>query len=275
VGLLGAVGLRITWAEVKDALWRCRIGHILAANFVAVPAMAAGAAILFGLKQELALAMIILAAAPFAPVVPVFARMARADIALAAGLTAVFPLMSVVLTPVAAQAAMQAVTKTDALRFNMLSSLVLLIATITLPLVAGVMIRHKAPETGRKLMRPVEVLSEATGAASLAFVVISEFGSILKLGWRAWLAMALVFELSLLLGWALGGRDRGSRQVIALGTSNRNIALAILVAIQNFPGTGVVPGVAGNGLLLILLGLAHVGAWRFAGRRRGRHELGN
>jgi bile acid:Na+ symporter, BASS family len=39
----------------------------------------------FGLRPEVTVAMILLAAAPFAPVVPIFARMSRGDLALAAG----------------------------------------------------------------------------------------------------------------------------------------------------------------------------------------------
>jgi BASS family bile acid:Na+ symporter len=53
-----------------------------------------------------------------------------------------------------------------------------------------------------------------------------------------------------------------------LGTSNRNIALALLLAIESFAGTGVVPAVVANGLLLIALGLLHVGWWRLV--RPGR-----
>ena len=150
----------------------------------------------------------------------------------------------------------------------MLVSLATLAATISLPLAAGVMLRQYAPRLGQRLLRPMEVISETTGAASLAFVTATEFSSILNLGWRAWLAMGLVFELSLVLGWKLGGRDHGTRQVVALGTSNRNIALALLVALQSFGGTPVVSAVVGNGLLLIALGLLHVGWWRFAGKRR-------
>jgi predicted Na+-dependent transporter len=189
VGLLGAVGLRLTWHEVKAALIRCRITAILLANFLVVPALTVGAATGLGLQRDIAVAMILLAASPFAPVVPVFARMARADLALAAGLTAAFPLACALLTPVAAQAAMRVLADTDTLRFNMLTSLATLAATISLPLAAGVLVRHRAPDLGRRLLRPVEVISEATGAASLAFVTVTEFGSFVNLGWRAWLAM--------------------------------------------------------------------------------------
>lgn len=51
--------------------------------------------------------------------------------------------------------------------------------------------------------------------------------------------------------------------MVALGTSNRNIALALLLAVESFPGSGVVPAVVANGLLLILMGLLHVAFWRF------------
>lgn len=269
-GLLGTVGLRVTWAELKAALRQCRLIAILAANFVAVPALVVGLARGFALPQPVAVAMILLAAAPFAPVVPIFARMARANLALAAGLTAVYPLFSAVLTPLAAQGALWLLAQggpgggsADQVRLNMLTSLGVLTATITLPLAAGVLIRHHAPVLWRHLLRPVEFVAEMTGAASLALVTVMEFGSITALGGRAWLAMALGFELALVLGWALGGPQAGTRRVVALGTSNRNIALALLVAFQSFAGTPVVSAVVGNGLLLIGLGLVHVGWWRW------------
>ncbi len=272
-GLLGAVGLRLSFDEVREALQRCRFTAIVAANFVAVPAFSVGAVKVLDLPDHVAIAMILLAAAPFAPVVPVFARMARADLALAAGLTAVYPLLSVVLTPLAAQGALWLLSHRDPVRLNLLTSLGVLAATISLPLAVGVFLRHRVPALAQRLLRPVEILSEATGAASLTLVTISEFRSITDLGWRAWVAMAIGFELSLALGWILGGSVRGARQVVALGTSNRNIALALLVAFQSFSGTPVVSAVVGNGLLLIGLGLVHVGWWRFL--RRGQTTAHN
>jgi predicted Na+-dependent transporter len=100
-GLLGAVGLRLTLGEVTQALKRCRFVAILIANFIVVPALTVAAARVFGLGRDITIAMILLGAAPFAPVVPVFARMARSDLALAAGLTSIYPLLSAFLTPVA------------------------------------------------------------------------------------------------------------------------------------------------------------------------------
>lgn len=266
-GLLGAVGLRLTLGQVVQSLRRCRFVAILVANFLIVPALTLAAARVSGLDRDLTIAMILLGSAPFAPVVPVFARLARADLSLAAGLTSIFPVLSAFLTPLACVVALKAVPDAGAIRFNLLGVLLTLVATITLPLALGVFVNHRWPALGRRMLRPVEVASEAVGALSLAFVTVVEFNSIIATGWRPLLVMALVAELSLVMGYGLGGAP-ASRQVIAFGTSNRNIALALLVAIQSFAGTPVVSGVVANGLLLILLGLLHVAWWRFASPRR-------
>ena len=268
-GLLGAVGLRLTLGQVAQALKRSRFVAILFANFVVVPALTVAAARMFGLNRNITIAMILLGAAPFAPVVPVFARMARSDLALAAGLTSVYPLLSAFLTPLACVLALKAVPDAGSIQFNLLGVLLTLIATITVPLALGVYINHKWAALGRRLLRPVEIASEAIGALSLTFVTVTEFTSILKTGWLPLLAMVLVAELSLVLGYWLGGVTAASKQVVAFGTSNRNIALALLVAIQSFAGTPVISAVVANGLLLILLGLLHVAWWRFGPKQSG------
>ena len=51
VGLLGAVGLRLTYGEVKAALKRCRFTAILVVNFAAIPALAVVMAKAFALER--------------------------------------------------------------------------------------------------------------------------------------------------------------------------------------------------------------------------------
>lgn len=261
--MLLTVGLRLSWAEVTEALKRSRLGLVLTVNFLVVPLLALVAAWALQVGRSSTIGMILLAAAPFAPVVPVFARMARADLALAAGLTALFPFLSALLTPLVCALSLKTVAGAEGLQFNFVSVLGVLVATITLPLAAGVAVNQWKPGLAKIVLRPVEVLSEAVGALSLAFVTVVEFKTVLATGWKPLLAMALVSELSLLAGYAVGGSTTEARRVVALGTSNRNIALAVLVAINSFAGTPVVGAVVANGLLLILLGLLHVAWWRF------------
>jgi len=266
-GLLAAVGMRLTVTQVVIALRRSRLGLVVMANFVVVPILVLAATKLCGFEFNVTIGMILLAASPFAPVVPVFARMARADLALAAGLTALFPLLSVILTPFVCEITLTQVARAASVQFNVSNALFVLLATIVVPLCLGLLVKHVSPPFARRILRPVEIFSEATGAASLAFVTTTQWRTIVTVGWRPLLAMTIMSEICLLLGYSLGGPERGARQVIGLGTSNRNIALALLIALQAFAGTPVVSAVVANGLLLILLGLIHVAFWRFRGQR--------
>jgi BASS family bile acid:Na+ symporter len=266
-GLLLAVGLRLTAGQVIQAVRQCRFASIVIANFLVIPALALAVTHTLGIESELSVGIILLAAAPFAPVVPVFTRMARADLALAAGLTGFFPLLSAFLAPFVCEAALRIVSSSAEVRFDVATILITLVATITVPLTLGIVMRHRAPNVAQRILHKVEIASEATGALSLTFVTVTEFHSVLQTDWLALLAMLLIFEFSLALGYLLGGPGRAARQVVALGTSNRNIALALLVAIQSFAKTRVLSAVVANGLLSILLGLAHVAWWRFTTTR--------
>ena len=268
--LLYAAGLRLTPSEVWTALsdWR-RLLSLLGVNFLVVPLLTVAAAQAF--SAPVALAMVLLGTAPFAPVVPVFTRLARGDLALAAGLTAVFPVFCTFLTPLANRAALALLPPAGELRFQTLSILATLLATATAPLALGIASRSIFPEASPRMVRPAEILSEAVGAISLIFVTTSEFRSIIATGLPALAAMVLVSEAGLFLGYWVGGRERAARQVTGLGTANRNIALALLVAADSYPGTPVIGSVVANGLVLLLLGLLHVGFWRlFPGRDSGK-----
>lgn len=262
-GLLFTVGLRLTWYDVVASLRRCRLGWIVPANFLVPPALTLALARLFHVPTDIAIGMLLLAAAPFAPVVPIFTRMAKGDLALAGALTALFPFFSALLTPLVCEAGLKILVGHGSLNFNVWTVLFVLVSTITFPLAAGVAFHHWLPVPGRKLLKPLEVVSEAAGAVSLAFVSVVEFQEILATGWKPLVAMVLGSEVLLAFGYALSGPAPAVRRVVALGTSNRNIALALLVALESFPGTPVVAAVVANGLLLIFLGLLHVAYWHF------------
>lgn len=262
-GLLFTVGLRLTWGGITASLRRCHLRWVLPANFILAPVVTLALARLFQVPTNITIGMLLLAAAPFAPVVPIFAKMANADLALAGALTALFPFFSAFLTPVVCKLGLKFLLGSGALKFSILTILLVLASTITLPLAAGVACHHYLPVLGRKLLKPFEIFSEAAGATSLTFVTVVEFQTILSTGWKPLLAMVLASELLLVAGYALSGPATAARRVVALGTSNRNIALALLVALESFPGTPIVAAVVANGLLLIFLGLLHVAFWRF------------
>lgn len=276
-GLLLAVGMRLDLQSVVRALMSRRLLVVLPLNFILVPVLVSAVVWGFDLPPELSAGMLLLAAAPFAPVVPVFVKMAGGNLTLAAGLTAIFPIFSTFLTPLVFEASLSRFSYAgyaDALKFFPLKSLAILFNTVTLPILVGMALRQALPALACRMLSPLERLAEAAGAASLAFVTYVEFESIVATGLKSLLAMALAGELSFLLGLALGGSRPASRQVIAFGTANRNIALALLVAIDSFVGTPVVAAVVSNGLLLIFLGLLHVAFYRLADRKKNTDSTG-
>ena len=137
-GLLLAVGLRLTFPQVTESVKSCRFSLILAVNFLAVPLVCALAARWAGLSRDSTTALVLLGAAPFAPVVPVFARMARADIALAAGLTSIYPVISAFLTPWVCELILGRAAGVSGVQFSSTQVMLMLVATITLPLLAGI-----------------------------------------------------------------------------------------------------------------------------------------
>lgn len=258
-GLVFSAGLQLHWRSVAAALARCPKGKVIGLNFLGIPALAFVLVRVFAVPDEIAQGILLLGAAPFAPVVPTFVRMAKGDPALAAALTGLIPFLSAVLTPLICAVSLN-------LHFQFGSALALLLSTITAPLAAGLALHHFYPGQSQRTAKWIQVVAEGAGLAGLILVVATQITIITGLGWRPVAAVGILSELSFLAGWWCGGADRRARMVVAFGSSNRNIALALLIAAQNFPATGVMGSVAGCGIVLILLGLTHVARLRFAAR---------
>ena len=264
-GLLFEIGLRLKPRELRESLSdHFLLLRVLLLNFVGIPALALLLMRLLEMPRDPAVAILLLAAAPFAPVVPIFTKMVRGDLALAASLTALFPFVSAFGTPLVCEVGVRFLPGGADLSFSFAIILLVLLATITAPLAAGVAVNHWCPSVGGALQKPVEVIADAAGALSLGFVTWTEWSAITRIGWQPLLLTGVISEMSLLLGYLSGSGGASKRRVTAFGASNRNIALAILVAIDSFANSPILPQVVANGLLLIFLGLIHVAWWRFA-----------
>lgn len=263
-GLLLAIGLQTPFRALLDALRRVRLTALILGNFFLIPILAAAIILHAGLGQNPARAMIFLACAPFAPVVPLFVRMARGNLALATGLTAIFPVFSAVLTPCAAAISFWLIQDQGNESPSPLLILETLAASITLPLVLGITLREFAPGFSDSLQKPMEWFSESIGVISLSYLASleSEYLSALKLS-EAW-PYVLFYESAFFIGLALGEGFVRDRLVMAFGTANRNIGLAILLAATLVNDAELLGDVLGQSLLMLGVGLIHVGLARLA-----------
>jgi BASS family bile acid:Na+ symporter len=225
----------------------------LAANFVLVPLLAWLITLVLPLDQPLETGLLILAASAGAPFLPKLVQGAKGDVAYAVGLMVLLMVTTVVYLPLVLPLLLQGVSVSA---WDILKSL---IALMLVPLAVGLLIRSHSTEAGE---RWASVMNKVSSIAMLALLVLGlglNVSNIIDLvGSYGFLALLLLIGGALLIGALLGGRDRGARNVMTLGTAQRNVSAAIVVASQNFAGTMTLPYVlvAAIVLLLVLLPVA-------------------
>ena len=135
-----------------------------------------------------------------------------------------------------------------------------LIVMMLLPLGIGLLVKARY-ESLADTLQPH--LSQASTVAILLMIVsmlVLQFSSIIGLIGTGGLVAILVFLVgAFIIGFILGGRESGIKSVLGLGTGQRNLSAAFLVAAQNFaddPNVLIMVLVAGIVGLVILGGLA-------------------
>jgi bile acid:Na+ symporter, BASS family len=236
IASMGAIGLRYTLGEILRPLHRfSAVVMALAANFVAVPLLAFVILQVIDLDRAYAIGLALVAAAAGAPMIITLTRLSGGDVAFSAGLLVLLIVVSIAYMPlVVPRLAPDAEVRAWAIAAP-------LVRTMLLPLAAGLLVKRLGFSTGAilSLLRVVTnaslvTLVVLTGALNLPVVV----GVV---GTGAILASLLFIAGAFTIGWILGGVFGDHlRDEMALGTSQRNFAAALVVATQSFQAPGVV-----------------------------------
>lgn len=102
------------------------------------------------------------------------------------------------------------------------------------PMVLGIVVARRAPSAAR-LARPLGLVAKLAVLVAAVLIVVVSSRAIFTIDPLSYLAMALFVAGALAIGHLLGGPDRADRITLALETSIRNPALALLVASIAFP----------------------------------------
>lgn len=245
-----AVGLSLTIAQILDPLRSGRLVTLaLLANFVLMPLAAVVIAQLLRLDPSLGVALLLLGAAAGAPFLPKLAGVAKGSLAFAVGLMVLLMVLTVGYMPLVLPLLLKGVS-VDAAKIA--RSLVLL---MLLPLVLGLVVRSRYADAAARAAAVLNKVSTASLTIMIVLLVLTNVRNILDLfGTRGVLASVLFLLAGFGLGWLLGGGGE-TKAVLALGTAQRNIAAALVVAGQNFTDPKVVVMVvvvAVVGLLLLM-----------------------
>jgi BASS family bile acid:Na+ symporter len=224
-----AAGLGLSVRAVAAPLRRARlVTFALVANFAIAPAVAWALTSIFTLDQPYATGLLLLAAAAGAPFLPKLAEFARGDIAFSVALMLLLTVGTVVLLPIIVPLLIpgQSVDTWPTLRS--------LLLTMLLPLGVGMAVRARAGQWAAQVRPVFAIASNVSMVLAVVLLIGLNFRAVLGTFGSGAVVVALLYVLVLVaIGYVAGGPQTTTRSVLALGTGQRNVAAALIVATQN------------------------------------------
>jgi len=225
-----AMGLSLTVKLIIDPLKNVKIVLLaLLGNFVLVPALAYLIAVVIPLDDGLKTGLIIAGAAAGAPFLPKLVQVAKGNAAFSVGLMTMLMIITVVYLPLMLPILLPGASVSP---WDIAKSLII---TMLLPLGIGLFIKARYQEIAQSLQPHMSQISSLAIVVMLVTILVLQFSTIIStIGTGGLLAALLFLAGALVIGLLLGGKEATMRSVMGLGTAQRNLAAAMLVAAQNF-----------------------------------------
>ncbi len=230
IGSMASMGLSLKINQIVAPLKNVRLVVLaLVANFILVPLVAWVITLILPLDEPLEIGLILLATAAGAPFLPKLAEAAKGNIAFSVGLMVLLMIVTIIYLPIVLPLLLGGVEVSP---WDIARSLIVM---MLIPLAVGLFINARYEETAAKIQ---PTFGQASNLAILVLTVLGlvlNFESMIGLvGSWGILAGVLFIIAAVVIGYLLGGSDSGIRSVMGLGTGQRNISAALVVAGQNF-----------------------------------------
>lgn len=222
-----SVGFGYTVGEILGPLRNLRgVARALVANFMLVPLLAWAILQLLPLPESHAIGIMLIATAAGAPFLIKLAEAAGSHVALGATLLVLLLPATILYMPLVLPFVLPEA------RVSALAIALPLVLTMLLPLGAGLGIRRVSERWASRLQPGTSAISTAALVVLILATIVANRRDILDvLLTTSIVAALLVISGAFAAGYMLG-MDRRSREVLGLGTSQRNIAAATVVATQ-------------------------------------------
>jgi len=231
-----AMGAGLTVSQISEPLRNVRlVVFALLGNFVVMPLGALALAKVLGLDEAFAVGLLLLGCAAGAPFLPKLAELAKGNLAFAVGAMVLLMVVTVAYLPIVLPLLLPGVTVHP---WDIARSLLLL---MLLPLVIGLVLKARYGDLAAKVKPVLDWISNVSLILLIALITAANIDKVLQVfGTLGILAGLLFIALGLGTGWLLGGSSPDTKRVMALGTGQRNIAAALVVASQSFSDPKVV-----------------------------------
>ena len=248
VGSMLALGLSLTMQQITDPLRNVSlVVRVLLANFVLVPLVAYLINLVIPMAEPLSIGLILLATAAGAPFLPKLVQLAKGEVATGVGLMVLLMVFTVIYVPIVLPLLLPGVSVNP---LDIASSLVVL---MLLPLAIGLLIKARYP-------RQLRILQPTFGQAA-NFGLMGLIATMILLNWRtilgtvgsgAILAALIFVVLSFVIGYFLAP-NQATHSTLGLGTAQRNVAAAMVIAGDNFTDPNVLIMVLVGAMLMMAL----------------------
>jgi len=264
-----AVGLRTRHGDLSYLLHNpsMLLRSLLAMNVV-MPVLAVATALLFHLRPEVEVALILLAVAPVPPILPGKQQKAGGNVSYAIGLLTLAAVVAILTVP----ASIAIIGRFFEREIHVPVAVVAKIMLITVlgPMILGALLQRVAPTLAERLAKPLSIIGTVLLVLGIVPMFAAAWPAITRqVGEFTLIAIALFALAGLVVGHLLGGPAPEDRTVLALSTATRHPGIALALSGIVAPGNA---GLAASVLLATLV-VAVITVPYVKWRKRGQAAL--
>ena len=227
---------RVVFSRPRDVIIGC------VAQFTVMPLLAFALSKLFALDEALMVGVILVGCCPGGTASNVITYLAKGDLALSVGMTAVSTLLAPLLTPL-----LVLLFAGRAVDVNVVGMLLSILWVVILPIALGLLVRHLWPAVSRHASDYLPAISSLAICVIVMIVIAANAGRLLS-GGAVVVAVVVLHNvcglgLGYLTGWMLG-LDKAKRRAISIEVGMQNSGLATSLAASHFASMpmAAVPG---------------------------------
>ena len=243
------VGLHLSLQEIREPFRSTKLTlFAVIGKFLVVPALAFFIARVGGLPRPVATGILVLGTAAGAPILPKLAQFANGNLGFSVGLMFLLMMISILYMPLVLPLLLPAAHVRPWLIAKPLFSVV---AT---PLVIGLLMKFWKESIATCLEPYFRRASTVFLALAILVVFTADYeNGGPRISFALIMAGGLLVLFSLGCGFLLGGPSLATRKVLGLGTAQRDLSAALVVAVQNFAEPEVLSVLIAMALLGICL----------------------
>ena len=227
---------RVVFSRPRDVIIGC------VAQFTVMPLLAFALSKLFALDEALMVGVILVGCCPGGTASNVITYLAKGDLALSVGMTAVSTLLAPLLTPL-----LVLLFAGRAVDVNVVGMLLSILWVVILPIALGLLVRHLWPAVSQHASDYLPAISSLAICVIVMIVIAANAGRLLS-GGAVVVAVVVLHNvcglgLGYLTGWMLG-LDKAKRRAISIEVGMQNSGLATSLAASHFASMpmAAVPG---------------------------------